>query len=75
MCLSSLAGSKAWRVDLGVFLVEEGGLGWWQVLLETWRKLASPAIFFPCKDQSLAPLGWGERRKLNQSFLLIKQIK
>lgn len=35
----------------------------------------SPAIFFPPKDQNLAPPGPVENRKLHRSLLLIKQIK
>lgn len=30
---------------LGIFFVGGGGLGWWQVLLETWRKLAALPFF------------------------------
>lgn len=66
--------SNARNLDFGIFFVGGGGLGWWQVLLETWRKLAA-LPFFPRKDQSPAPPGWLERRKLNRSLLLIKKIK
>ena len=69
LCVSDplcLAESKARSVDFGVFLVGGGDLGWGQVLLETWGKLAALPFFFfffPLWDP--APPGWVERGKLN----------
>lgn len=48
-------------MDFGVFLVGGGDLGWGQVLLETWGKLAALPFFFPSLESSTSGVG-GERK-------------
>lgn len=40
-----------------------GGLGWWQVLLETWRKLAALPFFFPSQGSKPRTSGTGGESK------------
>lgn len=53
----------------GIFFVGGGGLGWWQVLLETWRKLAALPFFSSQRSKPGTSRVAGETKAQSIAFI------
>lgn len=61
--------SNARNLDFGIFFVGGGGLGWWQVLLETWRKLAALPFFSSQRSKPGTSRVAGETKAQSIAFI------